>query len=97
MAWTDLTDRQKQLDRAIEGCGVKLDGSDRCLRKVMQAIGAKPDEAPFVHERIALRLRTLQLLNDTDNFIDNTNRTLDAFEKDDARWESIGRKLGIDL
>lgn len=97
MAWTDLTDRQKQLDRAIEGCGVKLDGSDRCLKKVMQAIGAKPDEAAFVKERIALSLRTQQLLNDTDKFIDNTNRTLDAFEKDDARWESIGRKLGIDL
>lgn len=94
MAWTDLTDRQKQLDRAIEGCGVKLDGSDRCLKKVMQAIGAKPDEAAFVKERIALSLRTQQLLNDTDKFIDTTNRTLDAFEKDDARWEPIGRKLG---
>ena len=97
MAWTDLTDRQKQLDRAIEGCGVKLDGSDRCLKKVMQAIGAKPDEAAFIRERIVLRLRTQQLLSDTDKFIDNTNRALDAFEKDDARWESIGKKLGIDM
>ena len=97
MAWCDLTKRQKQLDRAIEGCGVKLDGSDRCLKKVMQAIGAHPDEAAFVQDRIALRLRTQQLLNDTDKFIENTNRTLDAFEKDDARWESIGKKLGIDL
>lgn len=51
-----LTDRQKQLDRAIEDCGVKLDGSDRCLKKVMEAI-----------------------------------------EKDDARWEFLGKKLGIDL
>lgn len=56
MAWTDLTYRQKQLDRAIDGCGVKLDGSDRCLKKVMEAI-----------------------------------------EKDDARWEFLGKKLGIDL
>lgn len=97
MAWTDLTYRQKRLGRAIEGCGVKLDGSDRCLKKVMAAIGAHPDEATFVRERIALRLRTQQLLNDTDRFVDNTNRTLDAFEKDDARWESLGKKLGIDL
>ena len=93
----DLTDRQKQLDRAIEGCGVKLDSSDRCLKKVMEAIDARSDEMTFVRERIALRLRTQQLLNDTDKFIDNTNRTLDAFERDDARWESIGKKLGIDL
>lgn len=97
MAWNDLTDRQKQLDRAIEGCGVKLDGSDRCLKKVMEAIGAHPDEAAFVKERIVMRLRTQQLLNDTDKFIENTNRTLDAFERDDARWKSIGKKLGIDL
>ena len=30
-------------------------------------------------------------------FIDRTNRTLDAFEKDDARWKSIGKSMGIDL
>lgn len=63
----------------------------------MQDIGANPDEESFVRERITLRLRTQQLLNDTDNFIDNTNRTLDAFEKDDARWKALGKKLGIDL
>ncbi len=97
MSWNDLTDRQKQLDRAIEDCGVKLDGSGRCLNKVMRAIGAQPDEEAFVRERIALWLRTQQLLNDTDNFIDRTNRTLDAFEKDDARWKALGKKLGIDL
>ena len=37
------------------------------------------------------------LLNDTDNFIDRTNRTLDAFEKDEACWKALGKKLGIDL
>lgn len=97
MSWNELTDRQKQLDRAFEGCGVKLDGSDRCLKNVMQAIGAQPYEAPFVRERIALRLRTQQMLNDTDSFIDSTNRTLDAFEKDEACWKALGKKLGIDL
>lgn len=97
MSWNNLTERQKQLDQAIEDCGVNLDGSDRCLKKVMQAVGAQPDEESFVHERIALRLHTQQLLNNTDNFIDNTNHTLDAFEKDDAHWKSLGEKLGIDL
>ena len=97
MAWDDLTDRQKQLDRAIDGCGVKLDSSDRCLQKVMAAIGAHPDEEVFVRERIALRIRTQQQMNDTDRVIDNTSRTLDAFEKDDARRKALGKKLGIDL
>ena len=97
MSWNDLTERQKLLDRAIERCGVKLDGSGRCLRKVMQAIGAKPDEESFVRERIALRLRTQQLLNETDDFIDRTNRMLDSFERDDARWKSLGKRFGIDL
>lgn len=87
MAWSDLTDRQKQLDRAIEGCGVKLNNSDRCLKKVMAAIGAHPDEAPFVKERIILRIRTQQLLNDTDSFIERTNRMLDRFQEDDKRWK----------
>lgn len=87
MAWSDLTDRQKQLDRAIEGCGVKLDNGDRCLKKVMAAIGAHPDEAPFVKERIILRIRTQQLLNDTDSFIERTNRMLDRFQEDDKRWK----------
>ena len=97
MSWNDLTDRQKQLDRAIEDCGVKLDSSNRCLKKVMEAIGAHPDEEIFVRERIALRLRTLLQMNDTDRVIDNTSRTLDAFEKDDARRKALGKKLGIDL
>lgn len=97
MSWNDLTDRQKHLDRAIEGCGVKLDSSDRCLKKVMESIGAHPEEAAFIRECIALRLRIQQRLSDTDAFIDRTNRTLDAFERDDARWKSLGKKLGIDL
>lgn len=86
MSWNDLSDRKKLLDRAIDNCGVKLDGSKLCIKKVMQAIGANPDEEPFVRERISLLLRTKQLLNDADAFIDRTNQTLDAFESDDARW-----------
>ena len=61
------------------------------------AIGAHLDEEVFIRERIALRLRTQQQVNDTDRVIDNTSHTLDAFEKDDARWKTLGKKLGIDL
>ena len=63
----------------------------------MKAIGADASEEDFVKERIALRLRTQQLLDDTDQFIDKTNKMLDEFEKDDNRWRALGRKLGFDF
>ena len=63
----------------------------------MKAIGADASEEAFVKKRIALRLRTQQLLDDTDNFIDKTNKMLDEFEKDDARWGAWGKKLGLDF
>ncbi len=97
MSWNDLTERQKQLDRSIEQCGIQLDNSNSCLKKVMDAIGANSNEIDFVHERIALRIRTNQLLNSTDKFIEDTEQMLDRFEKDDERWNSLGKKLGFIL
>ena len=97
MSWNILTDRQKSLDRAIEQCGVKLDNSDACFRRVMNAIGASASESSFVRQRIELRLRTAALLNHTDDFISNTEKMLDQFEKDDEEWRRKGRKLGFDF
>ena len=97
MSWNILTDRQKSLDRAIEQCGVKLDNSDACFRRVMNAIGASASESWFVRQRIELRLRTAALLNQTDDFISNTEKMLDQFEKDDEEWRRKGRKLGFDF
>ena len=97
MSWNDLTNRQKSLDRAIDASGVQLDSSRSCLMKVIKAIGADASEEDFVKERIALRLRTQQLLDDTDNFINKTNKMLDEFEKDDERWRALGKKLGFDF
>ena len=97
MSWNDLTPRQQSLDRAIEASGIKLDSSSSCLRKVMKAIGANADEEDFVKERIALRIRTQQLLDDSDNLIKNTEKMLDDFEKDDARWKALGKELGFDF
>ena len=57
----------------------------------MKAIGANADEEDFVKERIALRLRTQQLLDDTDKIVKNTEKMLDDFEKDDARWKAWGK------
>ena len=97
MSWNTLTDRQKQLDRLIDSCGVKLDSSDSCLRKVMRAIGADASETFFVKQRIELRLRTAGLLSETDTFISNTEQMLDQFEKDDEEWRRKGRMFGFDF
>ena len=97
MSWSTLTERQKQLDRAIDDTGVKLDTSERCLRQVMRAIGASPSEELFIRERIALRLRTEVLLGKTDKFISDTEAMLDRFEKDDEEWRRRGRALGFDF
>lgn len=97
MSWNSLTDRQKSLDRAIEQCGVKLNNSDACLRRVMNAIGASASEASFVKQRIELRLRTSALLSQADKFIANTEEMLDQFEKDDEEWRKKGRALGFDF
>lgn len=97
MSWNSLTNRQKSLDRAIEQCGVKLDNSDACLIRVMNAIGASVSESSFVRQRIDLRLRTTTLLNQTDDFISTTEKMLEQFEKNDEEWRRKGRALGLDL
>lgn len=97
MAWNDLTDRQKQLDRLIEASGIKLDNSRSCLRKVMSRIGANSSEEGFVAQRIQLRLRAQALLGDTDKFISDTEAMLDRFKKDDEEWERRGRNLGFNF
>ncbi len=97
MAWNDLTDRQKQLDRLIDSCGIKLDATNGCVERVARAIGATSGEIGFVHQRIELRLRTAALLDKTDKFISNTERMLDQFEKDDEDWRRRGKNLGFNF
>ena len=97
MAWSNLTDRQKQLDRMIDGCGIKLNSTNSCVEKVARAIGATRGELGFVRQRIELRLRTVALLDKTDAFISNTERMLDQFDKDDEEWRRKGKALGFDF
>lgn len=97
MAWSDLTNRQKQLDKLIDGCGVKLDTTSSCVERVACAIGATSGELGFVRQRIELRLRTAALLNKTDALISDTEQMLNQFEKDDEKWRRKGKKLGIDF
>lgn len=97
MVWNDLTDRQKQLDKLIDGCGVKLDATKDCVEKVARAIGATSGEHGFVRQRIELRLKTAAMIDKTDGFISNTEQMLDQFEKDDEEWRRRGRDLGFDF
>lgn len=97
MAWNDLTDRQKKLDRLIDNCGVQLDATNGCVEIVARAIGATSSELGFVQQRIELRLRTSALLDKTDAFISNTKQMLDQFEKDDEEWRKRGRDLGFNF
>ena len=92
MSWNDLTERQKDLDRAIERCGIKLDDSTTCLSKVMRSIGANPTEASFVKTRINLHLRTRMALERAEA---KTEAKHDQFEKDDEEWRRKGRSLGF--
>ena len=95
MSWNDLTERQKELDRAIEQCGIKLVDSTTCLSKVMRAISANPTEASFVKARINLRLMTQMVLERADDLIYKTEAMFDRFEKDDEEWRRKGRSLGF--
>ncbi len=97
MAWNDLTNRQKQLDRLIDGCGIKLDVTNTCVEEVAHAIGATSNEFGFVRQRIELRLKTAELLDKTDALISNTEKMLDQFEKDDDEWRRKGKKLGFNF
>ena len=97
MAWNDLTLREKQLDRLIDGCGIKLNSTNSCVEKVARAIGATSGELGFVRQRIELRLRTAALPDKTDALISDTEQMLDQFEKDDEEWRRKGKKLGFDF
>lgn len=97
MAWNDLTDRQKFLDKAIGCCSIKLDSSDTCVKQVMRSIGATHTEYQFVKQRIELRLRAQKLVDKTDTFISDTENMLKQFEEDDKEWRRKGRTLGFDF
>lgn len=92
MAWNDLSDREKELARAIGKCGIKMEMTESCLTKVMAAIGARPEEKAFVKSYMAKQITAGQLCSDVDRFIDNTNTTLDEFEKEMKRWDELDKK-----
>lgn len=81
MSWNDLTERQKDLDRAIEQCGIKLDDSKACLANVMRAIGASAAESSYIKSRIELRFRTQAAHSKADDLIATTEVMLGQFEK----------------
>ncbi|MBR5199088.1 MAG: hypothetical protein IKW20_04595 [Bacteroidales bacterium] len=44
-----------------------------------------------------LMRRVTETLAKTDKFIEETEKTLDQFEKDDQEWRRRGRDLGFDF
>ena len=100
MSWNNLTDRQKDLDRAIDRCGItasQLSMAPACIKEVCRRIGASSSEEPFIRERIALRLKTASVLQDTNAFIGKTEAQLDRLAEDDKRWEQRLKAVGINL
>lgn len=97
MSWNDLTERQKDLDRAIEQCGIKLDDSTTCISKVIRAISASAAESSYIKSRIELRFRTQAALSKADDLIAKTEVMLGQFEKDDEEWHRKGHSLGVDF
>lgn len=95
MSWQNLSEREKDLDRRIESCGINLDNSTNCLNNVMRRIGASKSEESFVKSRIELRLRTSVLLADSDKKISDAEAMLERFKKEDEEWERKGRELGF--
>ncbi len=90
--------RERDLDKAIDNCGIplnKITNTESCVQDVMRRIGASESEHEFVKSRIALRVRTAAVLARADSLIDNAEKTLDQFEKEDKEWERKGEDLGF--
>lgn len=97
MAWKDLTEREVELAKAIDKCGIKVENTHDCLHQVMRAIGARESEAKFVAHRIQLHVKANQLIVETEDLIAKTNRMLADFDNSDKEWERIGKRLGFDF
>ena len=95
---TITSQREIDLDRAIDRCGIpmeKFKNTEFCVREVMRKIGASESDYEFVKSRVALRVKTAVVLARADALIGNAEKTLDQFEKDDQEWERKGKDLGV--
>lgn len=93
-----LTRREKELEHAIDHCGIPLDkfsNTDTCIRDVMRRIGASPSDYDFVRARVAVRVKTAAAIARADGLISGTEKMLSQFEQDDKEWERKGRELGF--
>ena len=76
MNWASLDAHHKNLANAVDSCGIPLDTSSSCLKRVMKAIGADPSDAAFVRQRIALNLETSDFLDYADGIIRQAEKLL---------------------
>lgn len=90
--------REKDLDRAIDRCGIPLEqfaNTESCVREVMRRIGATESEHDYVKSRVAVRVKTAAALGRADALIGSTEKMLDQFDQDDKEWERKGKALGF--
>lgn len=48
-------------------------------------------------EQKELERKIADVLEKTDKFIDDTEKTLDQFERDDQQWRRKGKNIGFDF
>ena len=90
--------REKDLDRAIDRCGIpleKFENTESCVREVMRRIEASESDYGFVKSRVAVRVKTAAALGRADTLIGSTEKMLYRFEQDDKEWEKKGKDLGF--
>lgn len=92
-----MTQREKELDGAIDKCGLPLEtfSVTPLIQDVMRRIGAEPSEYDFVKSHIAARVRIAATLGRADSLISGTERMLNRFEQEDKEFERIGKALGF--
>lgn len=95
MAWKDLTEREKYLDKGISKYGGEDSSQWRRLfntkkttiDRIMDFTGAESHERNFIISRIELRVKTLDLLETTDDKINDVSIITSHFDKDLKGWD----------
>ncbi len=90
MAWNDLTEREKELDRGIDKYGGEdsrkwrklFNTKKTTIDKIMDYTGAKTNERNFIIRRVELRLKTFDLLDATDDIVNDVSLLTSYLNKD---------------
>jgi len=95
MAWNDLTEREKNLDRRISKYGGEEPSKWRelfntkktTIDNIMDFTGAKSYERDFIIERVESRIKALDLLDSTGGIVNDTSLLISALDEDLKDWD----------